>query len=70
LTASTGKVGAAVGYDFGIGESWALGLELRAGAAFFDPDGASLRTAQAEGVTFIYGATSWLSLNLTGQLGL
>jgi hypothetical protein len=63
-------VGAAAGYDFGIGQSLALGLELRAGAAFFDADGASLQTAQAEAVTITYGTTSWLSLNLTGQLGL
>lgn len=62
-------VGAALGYDFGIGEALALGLELRGGAALFDADGASLRTG-SETATYIYGATSWLSLNLSVQLGL
>jgi hypothetical protein len=63
-------VGAAVGYDFGIGESLAVGLELRAGAAFFDDDGAFTGTTSSGAATFIYGTNSWLGLNLTGQLGL
>jgi hypothetical protein len=62
-------LGAAVGHDFAIAEALDLGLELRGGVALFDPDGASLRTG-AETTTVTYGATSWLSLNLTGQLGL
>jgi hypothetical protein len=62
-------LGAAVGHDVGLAEPLALGVELRGGVAFFDPDGASLRT-EAGATTVTYGATSWLSLNLTGQLGL
>jgi hypothetical protein len=62
-------LGAAAGYDVGVGAALAIGLELRGGVAVFDPDGGSLQTA-TEAVTVVYGTTSWLSLNLTGQLGL
>jgi hypothetical protein len=60
---------AAVGHDFGLLEPLALGVELRGGLAFFDSEGASHQARGAERVTYVYGTSSWLSLNLTADLG-
>lgn len=62
-------VGGALGYDFPVADIFSLGLELRGAYALFDDEGASLtRGGQSE--RYVYGSSSWLSLNVMGQLGL
>jgi hypothetical protein len=62
-------LGSALGYDVEVAPAFALGLELRGGAALFGSQGATL-TRAGESATYIYGPSSWLSLNLTGHVAL
>jgi len=61
---------AALGYDFRLVGTVALGLELQAGVAGFDERGASYRYRDGTPMTFSYGTSSWLGLGLTGSFGI
>ena len=60
---------AAFGYDIGLADFLALGIELRGAFASLSEEGASLERAGAT-VRYVYGPSSWLGLNLIGQFEL
>jgi hypothetical protein len=63
-------IGGALGIDFRLAQPFALGLELRGGHAWFPAEGSTLAVADGLGAgdtQYLYGAMTWLGLNVAGR---
>jgi hypothetical protein len=61
-------LGVAVGYDFGLTRSFALGVEARAAYADFSGGGVLLPRPSGESTRYGYDTSVWLGLAVVGTL--